>query len=386
MAGTPLKNLRMFEELCGKNAFQNIILATTMWDEVDEETGEAREEELKTKYWRSMLERNSTTSRFMRTRESALALIDPLIDEANIRISVLLQKEMVDMRKKLPATSAGQELFSTMEELVNKRGDLLRRIRTEMKRADGDAIALGPLQEEHAKLKSSLESTVKEMQRLKLPLGRRLVNMTTNFTLKLFKSVMFKVSIDRLASIFNVRNSMNVTHQFPSLDSIPIPTESKTPVRQITNHRPLLSNFRTESKDQFEPIGGKERRSQGPDFDNPIDLTHQFQSLVISSSPADSNRNKELPLTPRLENSDQSGFTGPEESHSPRDSQLSSTVDASNFIPRLENTDQSGFTGPEESHSPRDSQFTGTVDASNSTQVTQQPRSTYLDSFAFPSS
>ena len=40
MAGTLLKNLRMFEELCGKDALKNVILTTTMWDE---ETGLAQE-------------------------------------------------------------------------------------------------------------------------------------------------------------------------------------------------------------------------------------------------------------------------------------------------------------------------------------------------------
>ena len=196
MAGTPLKNLRMFEQLCSENAFQNIILATTMWDEIDEETGEAREEELKKKYWRSMLERNSTTSRFLRTRESALVLIDPLIDKENIRTSLLVQKEMVDMRKKLPAMSAGQELFSTMEELVRKHEDLLRRIRTKIKRADSDMMALERSQEEYERLQINLESMVKEMRKLKLPLGQRLVNMSTKFTLRSFKSMMLKVSKD----------------------------------------------------------------------------------------------------------------------------------------------------------------------------------------------
>ena len=55
MAGTPLKNLRMFEELCGKNAFHSVILTTTMWDEVDGETGEERERELKEKYCWSVI-------------------------------------------------------------------------------------------------------------------------------------------------------------------------------------------------------------------------------------------------------------------------------------------------------------------------------------------
>lgn len=189
MAGTPLKNLRMFEELCGKNAFQNVILTTTMWDEVDEETGEGRERELKTKYWRTMLERNSTTSRFLRTRESAFDIIEPLIEAANERSSVLLQNELVDMHKSLPATAAGQELFSAMGQLVSQREDLLRRIRHEMRQSNGDKMALEPLQEEHQKLQKSLQATVIEMRRLRLPLGKRLMNMTDKFFSSKFESL-----------------------------------------------------------------------------------------------------------------------------------------------------------------------------------------------------
>ena len=194
VAGTPLKNLRMYEELCGRSPCQNVVLATTMWDEVDDETGEAREEELKSKYWRPMLDRNSTTSRFMRTRESAIALIDPLIDMANTQMSVLLQAEM-DVCKKLPATSAGHALFSTMEELMKKREVVRRQIRNEMKRSDGDAMALEPLQEEYLKLQIKLESTIEEIQKLKLPLGSRLG-----------KFLMSKVSKDWLTSTFDLRN------------------------------------------------------------------------------------------------------------------------------------------------------------------------------------
>ena len=53
MAGTPLKNLRMFEKLCGEE-FDSIILTTTMWNEVDDNLGNGREDELKTLYWKSM--------------------------------------------------------------------------------------------------------------------------------------------------------------------------------------------------------------------------------------------------------------------------------------------------------------------------------------------
>ena len=169
-----------------------------MWDEVDERTGEDRERELKTNYWRNMLEHRSTTSRFLRTRESAFNLICPLIEAANRRSSVLLQDELVVMRKSLPATAAGQELFSTVGKLVSQREDLLCRIRHEMRRSDGDKTTLEPLQEEHQKLQNSLEATVNEMRRLRLPLGKRFLIMTDKFFSSKFES--FKSLISKRLS------------------------------------------------------------------------------------------------------------------------------------------------------------------------------------------
>ena len=181
-----------------------------MWDEVDEETGEAREEDLKSTYWKTMLERGSTTGRFMRTRESGFNLINPLINAANKRSSVLLQAELVDMHKKLPSTSAGQQLFVDMQLFVGRRKDLLHRIRNEMKRTDVDKMTLETLQDEYQRLENSLEATVHEMQRLKLPLGHRLLNMVFGSNLK-FRST--KSSLRRRSDQYptsNIRQAFQV--------------------------------------------------------------------------------------------------------------------------------------------------------------------------------
>ena len=47
-----------------------------MRDEVDEETGEERERDLKTRFWQKMLEGGSMTG-LLRTRESAFDTIEP---------------------------------------------------------------------------------------------------------------------------------------------------------------------------------------------------------------------------------------------------------------------------------------------------------------------
>ena len=242
MAGTPLKNLRMFEELCGKNAFKNIILTTTMWDEVDKEMGEDREAQLKKEYWRTMLERNSTTSRFLRTRESAFELIEPLIDAANIRSSVLLQNELVDMRKSLPATSAGLELFSAMGQLVSQREDLLRRIRKEMSRSDGDKMTLEPLQEEHQNLQKSLETMVFEMRRLRLPLGKRFLIMTDKFfssKFEILKSFILKKRISKNPIGRTTGNQSPPTEQAQIVTvSQPPPTTEQAHANVVTVSQP----------------------------------------------------------------------------------------------------------------------------------------------------
>ena len=278
MAGTPLKNLRMFEELCGKNAFQNVILTTTMWDEVDKETGEDRERELKTKYWRSMLERSSTTSRFLRTRESAFDLIDPLIEAANKRSSVLLQSELVDMRKSLPATAAGLELFSTMGQLVSQREDLLRRIRNEMKRSDGDKMILEPLQEEHQKLQSNLEATVLEMRRLRLPLGQRLLIMTDKF---------FSTKFESLKTLITKRLSKPAPPNTETHTTSPIESFASVSLADLADHLPTGDPLAIDRAHQFPPGS----TSHTPAISHPI--TYASNVLSVGQGPtSDTDRSK----------------------------------------------------------------------------------------------
>jgi hypothetical protein len=178
MAGTPLKNLRMFEELCGKNAFKNVILTTTMWDEVDEDTGVTREEELRGIYWKAMIDRGSSTGRFKGTRDSAFCLIAPLLDEANTRNKLLLQKELVDLDLRLSETHAGQKLRSEIKQLAKQQQELLHQIREELKRPN-NATSLQSLMEEYEELKKTSGSLLTQMADLQVPLGRQFMNAVT---------------------------------------------------------------------------------------------------------------------------------------------------------------------------------------------------------------
>ncbi|KAG6330031.1 hypothetical protein ID866_9058 [Astraeus odoratus] len=94
MAGTPLKNLRVFQKLCGDEGMYRIVLTTTMWDEVDEEIGQERLAELQRSYWKGMVAGGSTTFRYWNTPESARELIWQIVDKN--RREVRSQKEIMD--------------------------------------------------------------------------------------------------------------------------------------------------------------------------------------------------------------------------------------------------------------------------------------------------
>ena len=98
----------MFRNLCGPKALKNVVLVTTMWDEVEEEEGRCREAQLSAEYWNAMLELGCHTSRFHNTMESAWDIVSQF---QNAPCAVLLQKELVNRKLKLEETSAARALI-----------------------------------------------------------------------------------------------------------------------------------------------------------------------------------------------------------------------------------------------------------------------------------
>jgi hypothetical protein len=180
MGGTPLRNLRMFEGLCGKSAFKNVVIATTMWDKVDEGIGAILEDELKNNYWNAMIDRDSTTGRFLGTRDSAFRLIAPFLEAENNRTALLIQRELVDFDLRLGKTRAGQILRAEIKRSVKQQERSLDRMGKALKHPDNAALT-----EEYEQLKKTHGSLLQQMADLEVPVGRQLMNTIANtFSMK----------------------------------------------------------------------------------------------------------------------------------------------------------------------------------------------------------
>jgi hypothetical protein len=78
MAGSAVKNLRMFSALCDPDAMKKAMVVTTMWGETTREIGLQRERELKTIFLPEMMAAGCRVKPFHNTYESAWNIIRDL--------------------------------------------------------------------------------------------------------------------------------------------------------------------------------------------------------------------------------------------------------------------------------------------------------------------
>ena len=159
MYGSSLRNLKMFRELCGEDPLQNVVLTTTGWG-VFEKAGEldkaaANEHQLRTDpdFWQPLLKHGSKMARFEDTRDSALKIIESIVD--NNPLVLKIQRELVDEDKDLIETGAG----ATVNEEIKKLEERYKKQLDDMQQDMAEALKSKDQewQEALAEAKSSIE-------------------------------------------------------------------------------------------------------------------------------------------------------------------------------------------------------------------------------------
>ncbi|KAF7974365.1 hypothetical protein HWV62_12326 [Athelia sp. TMB] len=133
MAGSALRNMDMFRRLCGNDALPNVVLVSTMWDQVDRITGQKREQELRDTFWRSMVDNGARTARFYHTPASAWEILGPYTGHFR-PVKLQIQMEMVDKGIPLSQTAAGSFLKSWLTVLSKQFKIFLARCQKALRR------------------------------------------------------------------------------------------------------------------------------------------------------------------------------------------------------------------------------------------------------------
>ena len=169
MHGTSRRNLVVFSRLCGDSALDKVILATTKWNKVEEGEGAERELDLRGMFWKKMISQGSTMFRFTGTYESAWEIVHHILQPRSLSLSLLIQRELVDLQKLLPETEAGQCLREALEHLLEEQKGIAHRLE-----GDQNLQRNEELRAKYEANQREIRSTLVQIKNLKIPLGRRI--------------------------------------------------------------------------------------------------------------------------------------------------------------------------------------------------------------------
>ncbi|KAF8998777.1 P-loop containing nucleoside triphosphate hydrolase protein, partial [Cyathus striatus] len=79
MDATTLKNLEIFQKLCGPDSFHSWILGATKWNFIEPSAGRLHEKLLLNDSWKYMIDSGSLAYRFENTRQSAWNMVDKIL-------------------------------------------------------------------------------------------------------------------------------------------------------------------------------------------------------------------------------------------------------------------------------------------------------------------
>ncbi|THY17364.1 hypothetical protein D6D01_07506 [Aureobasidium pullulans] len=190
MPGSSLRNLRMFQKLCGDDALGHIVLAPTMWDTQNGETSVShqrcveREKELmeNQSWWGFMIDRGSRVVRHTQDRASALKILDMLLAR-KLKTVLDIQKELFDDKKNLDDTAAGQTLEKELNELKRKNREDLEEIQASYEAAlrTQDLKLAEALREERERLDREMMAAGQAQQDLKIRFEKLAVEVTARY-------------------------------------------------------------------------------------------------------------------------------------------------------------------------------------------------------------
>ncbi|KAF8150026.1 P-loop containing nucleoside triphosphate hydrolase protein [Crassisporium funariophilum] len=168
MGGISTRNFKMFRQLCGESTLKNVVIVTNMWGEVSLEVGEAREAELASQdmFFKPVLDKGGQLLRHENSSESAHNILRSIVE--NHPISLQIQRELVDQKKDISQTAAGEELNREMMIQIQKHRNEMRMLQEEMREAirTKDEETRKELEIETRKLQAEMNRVQSDSQKL----------------------------------------------------------------------------------------------------------------------------------------------------------------------------------------------------------------------------
>lgn len=150
IGGAALKNLHMFQAICGIENYHRVVLVTNMWDELgpseaEQQVGERREAELQRQpqFWGPMINEGSLCMRHKDSKESALEILESIC-ELGGAVDLQIVRQLVLRNLPLAETDAGKyiqaELLTAKERSEREHSLLMQSLDEARGERDEEAV------------------------------------------------------------------------------------------------------------------------------------------------------------------------------------------------------------------------------------------------------
>ena len=124
------RNFKMFRELCGDATLKSVVLVTNMWGDVSRDAGKVREDELSSHFFKQAIAKGARMTRHYNTEQSAHDIVRMVV--GNQPVALQIQRELVDERKDVIDTAAGQAVNRELDEQIGRHQAKLKEVQEEM--------------------------------------------------------------------------------------------------------------------------------------------------------------------------------------------------------------------------------------------------------------
>jgi exonuclease VII small subunit len=120
-----------------------------------------------------MRNHGASTARFSNSADSAWKIVDVILKQHETEV-LLLQEEIVDLKRALNETQAGKTLYSDLQRLLAEQRDTVRSL-AEQARGESNPQLARQLEAELKRIQKDFDKTFSEMKGLKISFGKRLL-------------------------------------------------------------------------------------------------------------------------------------------------------------------------------------------------------------------
>ena len=154
----------MFRQLCGDTSLKNVVFVTNMWGTVPLDVGEAREMELIHRFFKPALDKGAQMTRHQGTEQSAHDIVRMIMK--NRPVVLQIQRELVDERKDIINTAAGEAVNEELNRQSRRHEDELKAAKDQMMQAlkEKDEQVRQEMEEETRRLQEQIEKIKRESE------------------------------------------------------------------------------------------------------------------------------------------------------------------------------------------------------------------------------